>query len=357
MKVGLITFHRAHNMGAVLQAAALRQYIQDNICRCEIVDFVPNNQARSVSVRVKVKRWLVKLRRVAKKDRIAKFEAFRKKNYRLSKKTYYGDLALLNNTPAYDVVISGSDQIFNTTLSGTSESYYLRPWKNTKKISYASSFGRSDISEDEYRLIRQELPGFESLSAREESAAQLIRQEIGREVQVVTDPVFLLSREDWTQKCEKTSLPEKYALAYAMEYSQAMEAAIRNQMQEMPVYLICGSESAKDLPGQKITDCGPGEFLSYLKHADRIVTNSFHGTSFSMIFGKPLLCVAHTTRNARLKNILQQSGNADKLITTTEDAGRVSKMLIDGELSYKAMTPLIAASKQYIKIALCEKLS
>lgn len=355
MKAGLITFHRADNMGAVLQAAALQQHITDHICRCELVDFVPNDQAFKRSLVFQFKGILVKLRRVIKKDRAAKFQAFRRKNYCLSGKTYYGDQALQGCAPAYDVMISGSDQILNTTLSDTSESFYLAPWTNTKKISYASSFGRSDITEDEYRLIRRELPGFAHLSAREGSAAQLIENEIGREVQVVCDPVFLLDKEAWLKKSEKTAVSGQYAFVYAMEYSQTMEAAICSLMKEMPVYLLCGSESAKKLPGQKITDCGPGEFLRYIASARQVLTNSFHGTAFSMIFGKPLLCVAHTTRNARLQNILQQSGNGDKLIATPQDAQDLSRMEIDGEAACEALKPLIVASKEYLKTALSKE--
>ena len=352
MKTGLLTFHAADNFGAVLQAAALQQYIDSNICDCELIDFVPNNCIAQKALPYRAKRAVLKLHWLLKKNTAAKFAAFRKKNFKLSHRKYYADEALFANAPAYDVVISGSDQILNTTLSGTSESFYLRPWKQTKKITYASSFGRTELSQDEYRLIRSELSGFSHLSAREQSAAQLLSEELGREVPVVTDPVFLLHADAWAEKCEEVPNLGAYTFVYAMEYSKIMENAILQQMQHSRVYVLCGSQSAQKLPGNKIMDCGPGEFLSYIKNAGLVLTNSFHGTAFSIIFNKPLLCVAHTTRNARLQNIMQQSQNPDKLITQSLSYDAMMQLAVDGKQAYCAMEPQIEASKQYLKTAL-----
>lgn len=350
MKAGLITFHRADNMGAVLQAVALQRYIDENLCPCELIDFVPNDQLHTKSFTYRVKKTLVSLRRVVKKDRAAKFAAFRKKYYRLGSKTYYGDAQVAAKPPVYDILISGSDQILNTTLSATSESFYLKPWKDACKISYASSFGRSALSEDEYRLIRQELPGFRYLSAREESGAKLLEKELGREVPVVCDPVFLLSKAQWEQMAQKPAVDEEYAFVYAMEYSQAMEAAIRKTMEHMPVYLLCGSESAKKLPGRKIADCGPEEFLGWLLRASKVVTNSFHGTSFSLIFGKPLVCVAHTSRNARLENILYKCGCLDALVISPGDD--MNAKTVDTVAGFAALAGMLERSKQYLQEAM-----
>lgn len=349
MKAGLITFHRADNMGAVLQAAALQQYVDANLCPCELIDFVPNDQLHTKKLVYRVKKSLVSLRRLVKKDRAAKFAAFRKKYYRTGSKTYYGDAQLMAAPPKYDILISGSDQIFNTTLSGTSESFYLKPWSNAVKISYASSFGRSALSEAEYRLIRSELPQFQHLSAREDSGAALLEKELGREVPVVCDPVFLLSKAQWAQMAQKNAVAGDYVFAYAMEYSPAMEAAILAWMEKMPVYLLCGSQSAQKLPGNKICDCGPEEFLGWLLGAHTVLTNSFHGTSFSFIFEKPLVCVAHTSRNARLENILKLAGCPGAQVTDpTEDLTCV----LDTKAGYAALRPTLERSYAYLKEAM-----
>lgn len=350
MKAGLITFHRADNMGAVLQAAALQQYITSNLCQCELIDFVPNDQLHTTKVAYRVKRALKDLHRVVKKDRVAKFAAFRRKYYCCSPKTYYGDRQVAANPPQYDILISGSDQILNTTLSGTSESFYLKPWQDVRKISYASSFGRSALSDDEYRLIRQELPKFQHLSAREESGAQLLSRELGVQVPVVCDPVFLLSKQQWKRMAQKCAVTTQYAFAYAMEYSEAMEAAIRKTMEQMPVYLLCGSQSAQKLPGNKITDCGPEEFLGWLLGASQVVTNSFHGTSFALIFEKPLVCVAHTSRNARLETILGHCGYADAQVTSACDD--IQAKTVDTAAGLAALTPLLERSKKYLQEAM-----
>ncbi len=358
MKAGLLTFHRANNIGAALQAAALQQYINENICPCEYVDFIPNNGVpRDLGA---VKNALRKGKQIVngcasrlKNDRAARFDRFYRENYKLSDKTYRGDRALAENPPAYDVVISGSDQILNTTLTGTSESFYLKPWgEQTRKVSYASSLGREDLSQEEYRLIRQELPKFQAISAREQSAADIIARETGKEVSVVVDPVLLLTKQQWEEKCRPVPLNGSYVLAYAMEYSETMEQLLQQQLDAgKKVLLLCGAKSAQRLPGEKLENVGPGEFLTYIKNAQLVITNSFHGSVLSIIFGKQFCCISHSTRNARLQNLLQTVGQGEKLLPF---AGGQAFATVEGSLAYEKMLPLIKASQDYLAQAITQ---
>ena len=360
MKVGILTFHKAINLGAALQAAALQQYIHENIGCCEIVDFLPNNVVRPKDGAVKAlarkcKNGLTIMSSWIRKDQAARFRRFYKENYRISDQTYYGDAELRQKLPVYDVVISGSDQILNTTLSGCSESFYLTPWtEETCKISYASSLGRTEISQDEYRLIRQELPKFRAVSARENSAAEIISAETGIHVPVVVDPVFLLSKEQWEKKCRPISEKGSFVLVYAMEFSAVMEELIRRQQAAgKRVLLLCGGKSAKKLPGEKLSDVGPGEFLSYIKQAELVITNSFHGSALSVIFGKSFYCASHATRNARLESLLQNAGQPESLLPVAECP--VEALPVDSDLAMENLLPMIAASKTYLTEAILAK--
>ena len=355
MKAGLITFHSVYNYGANLQALALQTYINREICECEIIDFVPNNVSvgRPRGVRGVLsfgKRCAMKCIRSFRPDKAYKMERFQARHYRLSTRTYYGDRDVYANPPQYDLLISGSDQILNTTLSGCSETYYLKPWGNDiKKISYASSFGRENVSESEYLLIRSELGKFAAISARENSGARMLSSELNREIPMVVDPVFLLDRSEWIGLATKTRENGNYVFAYAMEYSDAMCSVLQRVIAEgKKVLLICGGESARRLPGEIIKTAGPDEFLSHIANAELVITNSFHGTAFSIIFEKPFISVAHLTRNARIESILDLIGSSEKMITSAEN-GELSDYVIDGREVISSVLPLIKKSKDYLK--------
>ena len=197
MKIGMLTFHRANNLGAVLQAAALCKYLNDKKYDCEIIDFIPNNEVLKFHSLRKgahiIKSILTINTRYNLLMKEYKFNIFRKKNMKISKHRYYGDRDIERKELKYEVLISGSDQILNTSLTGNSEAYYLRFMTDCKKISYASSFGREDISEYEIKLIKEELAKFDALSVREKSAINIIKKSSGRVAELVLDPVYILT--------------------------------------------------------------------------------------------------------------------------------------------------------------------
>lgn len=355
MRVGLITFHRAVNYGAALQTVALSKYINENICQCEVIDYVPNlNGAPSKNILRRClsfgKRTLNSILFYKRNKKERKFNKFSKKRIKLSRRTYFGDSAICLEPPKYDVYISGSDQIFNTTLTGNSNAFYLSFVKNGKKISYASSFGRECVSETEIEFIRKYLIDFEAISVREKSGGEIIEKQIGKKSENVVDPVFLLDNVVWREMSADIKLKEKYILVYAMENSTMMANAIEalNLVYDYHIYIVCGSNSAQMLDGEKLSNLGPEEFIGAIRGAEIVLTNSFHGTAFSIIFGKKLYCVAHSTRNTRLENILMDAGYADKLIDADTDKRSIAGKIIDGENAYANLIPRIEASKKYL---------
>lgn len=278
------------------------------------------------------------------------FNNYREKYYSLSDRQYLGDLGIANAHFDYDAIISGSDQILNTTLTDNSKAFYL-DFFDGKKISYASSFGRKNVSIEEIKLIRNELPKFSALSVREQSGADIIRKEIGIEPQLVMDPVFLLSKDEWSERCnEEMKLPEKYIFVYSMEVSPVLENAVVSIKKEekLPIIVVRGGGKPGLIEGNEDGTCGPEEFLRYMRDAELIITNSFHGTAFSLIFEKKFLCIAHSTRNARLENIINIIGRKDGLLKC--DSG--VPVVINGEEASLTIKSYIKASKEYLKNAL-----
>ena len=354
MRVGIVTFHRAMNYGAVLQAFALNKYINDEVCDCEVIDYIPNNhigKKRPFFMRLlsKIKRLLLSSSN-KEPSKYLKFNNFIKENMKLSSKKYLGDNDIVTNPPKYDIYISGSDQILNTTLTGDSTAFYLSFAKDGKKISYASSFGRSEISQTEICFINEYIATFSAISVREESARQNIKNHIEKDSTLVVDPVFLLDDIVWSECFTEVKMPLHYILVYAMEYSIAMKEAIKQMQKEynIPLFIISGNPESSSFEGQYLDNLGPGEFLYVLKNADFVVTNSFHGTAFSIIFKKKFYCVSHTTRNTRIENLLSLVNQNDKLISHESRIEDVKNNLINAEECCGEMKTFVDISKQFI---------
>ncbi len=351
MKIGILTFHRANNIGAVLQASALQNFLEE-YDDCEIIDFVPNSNVSSFRI-------LKKILHIAKfvatfpfnylmYKREKKFKDFRNKYFRLSEKTYYGDRDILTRPPEYDLLISGSDQIFNMELTGNSLAYYLNFTSDSKKVSYASSFGRKNISEAEKKAITSELTKFDAVSVRERSAGMIIKELINIEPELVVDPVFLIT-DCWNSRCnEKLSLPEKYIFVYSMENTDVMKNTVLGVKTKysLPLIFVSGNNDYSVSFGSADKSCGPEEFLRYIRDAEIVVTNSFHGTAFSIIFEKEFICVAHSGRNVRLENIMEMIDEKDKLIS---DCGAAfSGNIVNGKIVLEKLHSYIKQSKEYI---------
>jgi hypothetical protein len=351
MKIGILTFHRASNLGAVLQAYALCSYINEYICPAELVDFYPNNAVNSKQGLVHrvghvVKQTLLLRKSINSRKQLEKYETFMKK-YRVSEKTYYGDEQLRRNSLHYDMLISGGDQILNTTLSGCSESYYLNFDNQTPKISYASSFGRLQISDDEKRLVKEELPKFRALAVREKSGAEIIKELTGLDAEMVVDPVFLLEQNEW-ERLSKLPQEQKYIFVYAMEDTSELRETVKKvrEMYNIPIIAVFGGKRKSHMQCKIDECCGPEEFLGYIKNAEVIVTNSYHGAAFSIVFEKKFYIVAHSTRNVRLENLLEITGNSEKLITgLTKEC---SEKEINGVKAMEKMIDMIKQSKGYL---------
>ena len=352
VKIGILTFHRAKNFGANLQAYALNEYICKQNYNCEIVDFYPNNYGKQ-PVKI-IRKILSKIKRlfiICKYRDIIKFNNFQSRNYILSPKKYYGDEDIMTNSPEYDILISGSDQIFNTTLTGNSKSFYLCFNNKAKKISYASSFGRTELSNEEYALINSELPKFSAISVREKSAGDIIEKETGKNSKLVLDPVLLLDSSEWNFKTSKKQRNKNYIFVYVMEVTENLQRTVSAMAgkNNLPVYVLYGCSQHSGIDGVTIKNIGPEEFLGYLRSASLVITNSFHGTAFSIIFKKRFVSVSHSTRNARLKNLMTLIGEKDKLVSDNTD---VFEAVVDGNTALSNITPYINASKEYLLDAL-----
>ncbi len=353
MKIGILTFHREINYGACLQAYALLTHIKKIQNDTEIIDFVPNSEIDKRSWKRKTLHFfktLVSFNEKKQQLKKKKFQSFYNKHLILSKEKLIGDNEARIANLQYQILISGSDQIFNLTLSDNSFTYYL-PFNSITKISYGSSFGREKITDLEKWAILKYLPSFSNLSFREKNGYLIVNSLIKlKEENIVVDPVFLLSDFEWNLLIKKHIKKRKnYVFIYAMEKTKWLEKTIDLVSKKYPDYkllLINGGNHKLNIKKKKkeIKIAGPEDFLALISEASIVVTNSFHGLAFALIFKKKIYCCAHSSKNTRLSNLLSMIGEDKKIIF--ENATKFEQ--IDGISALSKMEGYIHSSKNYL---------
>jgi hypothetical protein len=214
---------------------------------------------------------------------------------------YYENYKLGPDDSSYDVYIVGSDQVWNKSIEDFSAKYLL-PEQTGKKISYAVSMGNNacvelfHLNSEEKKMIEN----IDFISVRERVALDKLNQIGIKNVQLVLDPTFLTSKKEWDELSGDEPLIEgEYLLFYSIEYYPDLihTVDIIKKKYNLPVYIVytCKKAYRAMLHGMKRTKpCSPVEFLNYIKNAKFVVSSSFHGCVFSVIFEKQFIALEHT---------------------------------------------------------------
>ena len=350
MKAGIITFHRAVNYGAVLQAYALQHAIEKLGYKAEIIDYRCKEVDRAASpflgfrngdnFKAATKKLVFRLRK-----NIA-FNSFTRQYINLSSKA--ADISDLEKmSDKYDVFFTGSDQVWNYGCAGNDEAFFLNFVKDgKKKNAYAASFGTEKKFEDDPFDYRNLLADFNSISVREKSGVEIVKSESGRDAQVTLDPTLLLNKEEWMSAVGKRPLKEKYIFVYYIRESKDL-LDYAKKLSEETGYKIINAKNSKEF----FMKCSPSDFLAWIYYADYFVTNSFHGTVFSLLFNKKFAIELDNgkTVNNRSKELLELVGVDRTLALQNIDR-------INEETDYVAVESIIekerAKSVEFIKKAL-----
>ena len=320
--VGILTFHCADNFGAMLQAYGLKTYLREHGVRADIIPYEPPfvtgrywwipyipTGGLDVIIYNAWSGWKRNLKLGwAFFKRRTKIKHFSEKYLtRSGGRRFYLSRQLRKNF--YQCLIVGSDQIWNpdVTLGLRKEYFGAFENKNKKKvIAYAASLGGESLDAVYDTEFSELLKSVDHISVRECAAIPYIRQFCKNDILAVLDPVFLLKKEVW-QKIEKKIEDERYILVYLMERNDRLVDYVKElaKKEELSIVQI-GSEV--DLDESCILTnhvAGPVEFLGYIHNADYVVTNSFHGVAFSIIFQKKFTVFQHSSRGTRISNILE----------------------------------------------------
>lgn len=311
MKVGIMTFHRAINYGAVLQAYALRKKVEQLGGEAEVIDYRCKKITRDYSLNPffakNIKDFVFRLCSAPYLSiRKNKFNSFLKQEINMSEKL---NIIGKDVSEKYDVVISGSDQVWQYYLTGDDEEYFLCSFPKSKKISYAASFVLSDNKINPRQL--KYLDEFNALSTRESETAKYLAEKLNKEILTVCDPSLLLNKRDWSILVEKRGrvIKEKYILAFNVQKTNGMLQFAESMAKKYDCKLVVLTTSIKKSVNAKyIRTAGPEEFLSLINYAEMVVTNSFHGTAFSVIFEKQFyveMISGGGLYNTRVKNLLE----------------------------------------------------
>lgn len=342
--VGIITMHKVWNAGSALQAYALQRVIEDLGYDAQLIDYeYPNIEHRAFANNVKdvnslnlwgaMKLLIQKIKaRFLKSKHNELYSSFYNKYFHCTNIAYNSRRSLFDNVPEFDIYVTGSDQVWNPQYIGFDTSYLLDfiP-DNAVRISYAASFSNNSIPsymEGDYARC---LSKYKAISVREESGKQLVHKLIGKDATVCCDPTLLLNKEQWSMLAADSSLriKKKFILIYIMGYAYDPYPGIYKHINEvvkllkLPV-IFYNSRRGKYKPpfGEIcINECGPADFLWLFKNASFVITDSFHGTAFSLNFQKPFISVIKEIENAdsRVYNLLVSAGATDRAVVCGED--------------------------------------
>lgn len=331
MKVVIATSQNAINYGAVLQAYALYRFIKNmGITPCLLnvkrksklyfspLDFSSVKNIISGILNNAIGLWYINAIHTKKK----RFESFVKNNIKTTQE-YKLVSELLKNPPKADIYITGGDQMFNT-CSGVSDVGFLGFGdENIKRVSYSTSMGISEPPREYLNQFVNMINRYYMVSLREKSAKNFIDKHCKVKTTNNIDPVFLLNKNEWLEIIsEQERIRSKpYILVYQLLYHPLTVQILEKLRAKTGHDVVIISPSARNrIKGnQVIRNAGPIEFISLFSNAEAIITTSFHGTCFSILFEKDFYSLVNTKREVRINELLELFGLTHRMVTESAD--------------------------------------
>ena len=368
MRIKTITCHDVYNSGASLQAYALMRYLEELGNEVEIIDYKPdylnNHYKLGIIANPKYeKNLMLKMiyltlkfpgRVLALRKKI-KYDHFRDNYLKVTKKRYISNSELKNNPPEADIFICGSDQIWNSKFNnGKDPAFYLDFAPQGKiKASYAASFATDRIEESVRDITKERINKLDYIGVREISALNILEDlGIDNGIQVM-DPVFLLSKETWLNMAYEVDKKQKYIFVYDFDGNELIkEIALKvAKKKSLKIYTVFKS----DYSDKVIKGMGPIDFISYIKNAEFVISNSFHGTAFSIIFEKQFVVVNRKEAiNTRMRDLLSVLKIENRLISENHNFNNLIKDINYEEVN-KYVNERLEISKMYLDRVTCIK--
>lgn len=340
-KIGILTFQNTVNYGAELQKYALQTALRELGADSEVIDYRCDAVERD---ELPGKPWeqqgfknILKslIRGRSHRARYRKFREFSDTHVSTSAVRYTRE-NLAACLGEYDRFLAGSDQVWNLEITQGDPTYLLDfVLERERKLSYAASFGYAEIPAQYRALCETYLPQFFALNVRERQGKKIL-DDLGRtDAQVVCDPTLLLGAAQWMSLTQDTSpRKEPYLLVYLPYYSEKVFSAIRRLARQRGLKIVYIHNSLRREYGmENLRDASPTDFLTLIRHAECIITGSFHAVCFSLLFEKEFYCTGtpHPDRNSRIRDLLEllEIGERGLLAESPQP------------ISYETVTPLL----------------
>lgn len=334
-KIGILSMQRITNYGSFLQAYALKMMLKELGHDVQFVDYrigepliATDNQIK-IGIAGKVHKALEVLQYDAPIKHRIQFILY-KKQFAEKYHNILGITPEMNYTPELDVLVIGSDEVFNCVQKNPNVGYSLELFgknnKAKKLITYAASFGNTTIEKIERFNKKSEICGllqeFDAISVRDENSGAVVKALTGKSVEYHLDPVLAY---DYIGKCNlipKFTPKEKYLILYAysgrVSESESEWISAYAKKRGIKVYAIGGVQKCAD----RFIDCSPFEVLAYFYHADEVITDTFHGTIFSVITKRQFATIVR-------KSVGTSYGNEEKLTDLLKRLGLQSQIAND----------------------------
>ncbi|MFK0731116.1 MAG: polysaccharide pyruvyl transferase family protein [Gloeotrichia echinulata GP01] len=347
LKIGIVTYHFTSNYGATLQAYALSNFLMKQGYDVEFIDYRPK------SVRLEDRRylypksyWLNPSRIMEARKKIINMNNFVDKHLKLSQKRFDTSECLNKYKHSYDIVICGSDEIWNiNSTRGLDTPYFLDfiSGKDARKVSYAASFGSTINLGTHKEKIYDFLSDFHAISVRDNNSYSLINQENFPIITKVVDPT-LLGLGNYEDIIKLPNINNKYILLYgSLDQKEAEYVKTLADKEGLDIISI-GSRQKKYLsPFLKLNifDIAPEYWLGYFYNASFVATKFFHGLLFSLIFNKQFIVFSHPQKTVKVKDILNPLGLESRLL----DLSEASNSLITSN-DYDLLSPLLTEEQK-----------
>jgi len=392
MRIGIITYHRAVNFGAVLQTYALSRFLSELGHDVYIIDYFRTGAQFKkffsfhvwktafgmiyrnpfslllyvldmLKQRVNKTECLKKDMRKQKEKQFANYFAqFRKTHLKLTSQTYSSPDDLRNNPPEMDVYIAGSDQIWRHGNTTFSPAFYLDfGKKEVRRISYAPSFGKAVIDKHWHDDLKRNISRFDAVSVREKSGAKIIEDICKVKATHTLDPTLLI--DDYSVITENFEDEGRFILAYRLHQSDRLTGLLSDLIKDI------SDECRLEVKTVSTTDdftsqgedlvVGVEVFLGLVAHSNMVITNSFHATVFAILHRKQFICFPRDDgkqgQNIRMLDLLSDLGLMSRYFDPQQDSeiARYISDDIDWTSVSKRLDAMRKHSGDYLTNALC----
>lgn len=347
-KVLIVTLEQGANYGGMLQAYALQRRINGLGLNAESTHTHGALRRRIIKALPGMKWAISKIKGKAKVDRNITTQYTRKFVENNIKLVSYRDAVQKSHKGKYDAYVVGSDQVWRSSYTYVPHNLFSFVHGDATKISYAASFGRDDLSEYGDQLIaktKKLAQRFDAISVREDSGMAIVKERWGLEAEHHVDPTLLVDASEYTGLIENPTselyAPDGDLFSYVLDADKSKQdiAHIVAKNQGLKVFTVIDGDENSGQPMPPVE-----QWLRSFRDAQYVVTDSFHGMVFAIIFNKPFIAIGNKARGlARFTSLLKIFGLEDRLVS---DVSEVTPELINAKIDWKKVNAIKAREQK-----------